>query len=322
MQYLFATDAALEDAGLYVLARKHPEYSIVITKQQLDEIRKSQGVISLRDADFDEAIETLKKESIIIIEDEPESPLNDKEVMERLGPWYEMPEKWQRVNDITKETKRLVRGNEVLSMIVSRDAIEAYPTRLLFQVGKIFAMADKVGAAPVLLTGPPNDEILNAFGFNCVNLRQYRRESTSFLRGNLFAKKLPQYSTIAALLVVTILLLPWLGERHNAFQKAEQSVLFGVPGWVLAPVFIGVGVYLYYWRCRQRFSYGLAEVLVGAVGVYVKVPQLDARAEIDSWVTLLFAVYIIVRGLDNVGQGLKLVPNVDAKWRHVFGDNI
>jgi hypothetical protein len=76
------------------------------------------------------------------------------------------------------------------------------------------------------------------------------------------------------------------------------DVISRLPEQALFPIFIGIGLVLYFWQSRALFTYGWAEVLVGTAAINAKVPALNERGSISAWITLVLAVYIIVRGMD------------------------
>lgn len=90
-----------------------------------------------------------------------------------------------------------------------------------------------------------------------------------------------------------------------------------------------IGVYLYFLRCRHRLAYGVVEV-IAAIGIVTvtlvntltsfsrPIPNeaLWWASSFGPWLQLAAAVYILVRGLDNVGQGLR-GPGAE-RWKRVF----
>jgi hypothetical protein len=101
-----------------------------------------------------------------------------------------------------------------------------------------------------------------------------------------------------------------------------SDVLPTIPPVVLAPLFLLAGILLYLWRCFHRLSYGVVEAGLGMVGVLLKVPEASKAQEVESWVGLLFAVYIIVRGLDNIGKASKYTDWLKDNWSRYFGQDI
>jgi hypothetical protein len=79
-----------------------------------------------------------------------------------------------------------------------------------------------------------------------------------------------------------------------------------------------IGMAFYALRRGHRIFYGCVEVLAGLVlAFYAILPALDYWGAKEI-VTMAAAFYVIVRGLDNVGEGLKAYPNASAKWEAIF----
>lgn len=80
-------------------------------------------------------------------------------------------------------------------------------------------------------------------------------------------------------------------------------------------------------RCWNRFVYGLIELAAGiAVIILGEFPPNAVLTADGSWplgsraahmLTLMGGVYIVVRALDNIGQGLP--PRWRPGWRRIFG---
>jgi hypothetical protein len=107
------------------------------------------------------------------------------------------------------------------------------------------------------------------------------------------------------------------------------SILLALWCWVLALAVIGA--YLYFLRCRYRLAYGIIEI-VAALGIVtvslITTVSVNVRPTTDyvlwwassfsPWLQLAAAIYILVRGLDNIGEGLKVYPRASRIWRRVF----
>jgi hypothetical protein len=96
----------------------------------------------------------------------------------------------------------------------------------------------------------------------------------------------------------------------------ELITVYGVLGVVAI-----TGILLYYLRARYRLIYGVAETIVGYLTVAkIVFPEVDIH-EIDTaqGLGILGGLYIIVRGLDNVGKGLEKTPYKD-RWRRYSGE--
>lgn len=110
---------------------------------------------------------------------------------------------------------------------------------------------------------------------------------------------------------------------------------------LLSLVFCAVG--LYGLRLWSRLLYGMVEIVVGVLitlaaintygvaqireyvpivggGVFHRPPEgvLQLSGPNIALLGMLAAVYILVRGLDNVGEGLREHPKWGARWQRVF----
>jgi hypothetical protein len=84
---------------------------------------------------------------------------------------------------------------------------------------------------------------------------------------------------------------------------------------------ITAGLFFYWLRCRFRFWYGVCEIVVAVVVIYLTfVPPYTAmvladmspsRLLISKGVGILGGIYILVRGLDNLDEDLP------TKWRWI-----
>jgi hypothetical protein len=68
---------------------------------------------------------------------------------------------------------------------------------------------------------------------------------------------------------------------------------------------IGVGSGLYMMRCYLRALYGLLEIGFASVASWLAVGQIETQT-IGAWIGVFTAAYLIVRGLDNLMEGLKV----------------
>jgi len=93
--------------------------------------------------------------------------------------------------------------------------------------------------------------------------------------------------------------------------------------------FLGVsaaGLFAYFVRCRSLFWFGIGEIAVSlALATLIVHPATSPLLiEEPSWwafplsrgVAIILAVYVLVRGLDNVEKGLR--PIARARWRRIF----
>jgi hypothetical protein len=89
--------------------------------------------------------------------------------------------------------------------------------------------------------------------------------------------------------------------------------------WGTIVVVATAGFALFWVRSRFRLTYGVIEFAVGFITtVHVFWPDFDYK-KVDAVAALqvLGGLYIIVRGLDNIGFGLQRTPFQDT-WNKVF----
>jgi hypothetical protein len=81
-----------------------------------------------------------------------------------------------------------------------------------------------------------------------------------------------------------------------------------------------LGIFLFWWRQRFRLSYGVFEFLVGVMmSLYVFFPAFDFKAlGLLHGLQVLAGLYVMVRGLDNLGIGLQ-GTRIEPLWKRVFG---
>ena len=85
---------------------------------------------------------------------------------------------------------------------------------------------------------------------------------------------------------------------------------------LVAVVVIQIGGLLYYMRCRKQMMYGVCECFVGIVTAAYFVNNLKTE-DPTPWFSLLAALYIIVRGADNIHKSLK-GTTVEMHWNEFF----
>eukprot|EP01029_Cantina_marsupialis_P005928 TRINITY_DN164385_c0_g1_i1.p1 TRINITY_DN164385_c0_g1~~TRINITY_DN164385_c0_g1_i1.p1 ORF type:complete len:161 (+),score=12.55 TRINITY_DN164385_c0_g1_i1:33-515(+) len=79
---------------------------------------------------------------------------------------------------------------------------------------------------------------------------------------------------------------------------AENNPIFTVI------VLIGSGILLYFFRERSKYYYGLVEIGFGTALIYTAVDQISSL-NTEAFPAIGAAMYIVVRGLDNLNQGYK-----------------
>jgi len=118
------------------------------------------------------------------------------------------------------------------------------------------------------------------------------REVSSYQRKHLIGS-----AVAGALLTVTATLL----------VQHLQEVIATARIWGTLLAIPILGILLYWFRSRYRLAYGITEVGVGLVAaVYAVLPSFDVmRLGAAAILQLVGGFYIIVRGLDNTGLGLR-----------------
>lgn len=86
---------------------------------------------------------------------------------------------------------------------------------------------------------------------------------------------------------------------------------------ILAPIALSAlfGILLFWFRQRQRLAYGVTEFLGGLTTSYFSFKAISA--DFVSSLTFLAALYIIVRGMDNIGKGLE-GGRFESSWQRYF----
>jgi hypothetical protein len=117
---------------------------------------------------------------------------------------------------------------------------------------------------------------------------------------------------IAIIQLFWFLVAPTL-ESITRFVTGHSNV------WWVTIVLWLIGIFLYWVRSRYRLVYGIAETLFGVILSYVALPN-DEDGSPVKWLSFFAALYVMVRGLDNVGKSLRK-DTVVRVWTWVFGDN-
>jgi hypothetical protein len=92
-------------------------------------------------------------------------------------------------------------------------------------------------------------------------------------------------------------------------------------GTILAIVVVGVGFYVV--RGRFRLFYGVNETFLGFfASVQAFVPRFEYEILTTAeWLQVIAGLYIVVRGLDNIGKALEGTP-WHAGWRWLSGERV
>lgn len=152
---------------------------------------------------------------------------------------------------------------------------------------------------------------------------QRRREA-----GTLYEEPPPQVGELSgwgALFVIISMTLPltvpfWLTPAlvSRAWSSASGTVIVLLQ----AGAILISGTFLFIWRCRKPKGYGIIEIVVGlliaAFSVNFGGENSDWQQTANRVFTVGGALYIIVRGYDNIQRSLKEMSPSWFVWREVF----
>lgn len=125
-----------------------------------------------------------------------------------------------------------------------------------------------------------------------------------------------------------LFVLAYIILRYAFFSTTTNVYIISIC-FVTAAVFFGI--FLYMMRREARLVYGILEVLfavgtiTGAVLNIINLFGTGPQQGMFPWTQpftaafLFFAsVYVLVRGLDNVGEGLRKYPRAEEAWNNIF----
>jgi hypothetical protein len=87
---------------------------------------------------------------------------------------------------------------------------------------------------------------------------------------------------------------------------------------IILIIAILIGPFLYIFRTKQKIHYGLTEITFGFVSIFTSVlNSTDMRTSIIQGAA---GVYIVVRGLDNIQNGVTQRPSLrfSKAWKQIF----
>jgi hypothetical protein len=134
--------------------------------------------------------------------------------------------------------------------------------------------------------------------------------------------------------VILFYLLPVGGGMLIAqYLGLEAFIKVSLFSWAFGLVASGIGLYAL--RRSARLAYGIVEVVVSLaviaftferslemVGIQGATSRFLPENIPSAIVVAMAAVYVMVRGLDNVGEGLKPYPQALAMWEEVFPSDL
>lgn len=104
--------------------------------------------------------------------------------------------------------------------------------------------------------------------------------------------------------------------RHAIFRFANEYLSVSA---VCLLLFL-VGLAAYMWRQRFRLSYGCCETMVGLYITYGAAGNVFNMSTLimTNWLQIVAGLYVVVRGLDNVGKGMQ-GTRFEPYWTAWFG---
>jgi len=116
--------------------------------------------------------------------------------------------------------------------------------------------------------------------------------------------------------IVTGLILGLLG-NYTVFNI--RIVAAAVPSWAIIISLPIIGIALYALKYRIRLIYGIAEFVFGvASAVSVFFPNFDySQLQLASSITVAGSLYVMVRGMDNIGEALR-DTSLEQSWKKIF----
>lgn len=190
-------------------------------------------------------------------------------------------------------------------------------------VPHLLAALHHFGPTSVLLCAPGEAPLLAAAGLPYVVAKESVKIDP---RLRPLVQSIRWLSVARTLSILVIVLLPLLiGAAAIALRPIWTRVLSFLletfPAWGLA-LLVGIaGIALYQFRCRARLYYGIVECSIGIWVGYESVPKGVASDYFRNLLPFVVALYIIVRGLDNIGKAAEGNPSLHQYWRKWFGPN-
>jgi hypothetical protein len=311
---IFPTRSALHDGGIALLEKKHLYFTIVVTDQQLEYLRKK---LDVSKSDFDEKISKITAETGLRVEPDP------------LASKDNLPTALRRQLDKLVDG-RLRNWDPLTEPMIREDMLEQFGQ----DIATMQALAARLNVEPLALVGNFDAPAIALAGLELVHLKSYDTNIHPAQNPWWMRRLSPQNWDLVGepeaifLIIVAFAVLigfAWLSQK--AFELGSPIFVGAASSLskpALAAIFVPMGLALYYWRCRHLFTYGVAETLVGIGGIIDKVPDINQRDSTSAWATLVLGIYFVVRGLDNMakamGKTYKPAFLVNA-WTKVFGSD-
>jgi uncharacterized membrane protein YhaH (DUF805 family) len=123
------------------------------------------------------------------------------------------------------------------------------------------------------------------------------------------------YAIMTAALFAFFLIIPILDALKQSSLQIGVAQTYGVLLFMALCLLVS-GVSLYVMRRSHRLLYGVIEIVGAVVLVWVTFFRAFQTASLDDELKLAAAIYVFVRGMDNIGEGLSAKRK--AVWDRYF----
>jgi|SRR4051794_17496057 hypothetical protein len=128
--------------------------------------------------------------------------------------------------------------------------------------------------------------------------------------------KIGIWYAVCTSLVYLCCVVYWSALAGGKFESLPSAVAIVLLWFVTILAF---GLLLYVMRRAQRLFYGIVEVSVSGFLIYSAFKQvLLEKFSVSVMLSVGLALYVFVRGMDNVGEGAKRYPRFSAWWSATF----
>jgi hypothetical protein len=319
-QVIFPTTKLLK-AGLKQLAYRHDYFEIVLCEKYIDLLKEE---YFLNKENFDNIWANLQKENKIRVE-----------TLDNLT--YTLDENLDLLLDeiAAKKIEIANRGAESHFLeSANKSEILAQKKQVKRNLKIIGSLALKLKVPPLLLIPSADKEFYQASGFPFVEIKEFKKQSKQLkqIHRELFWAKSYDRLTISTFIIFSLLFILSFALGYSYLKsfltgdelrvwKFLAELLLHLPNWIIIPLFAFLGFYSYWWRSVSRITYGIAEIFVGIIVVSLNIPDDTHRNEFIYWLPLLTAIYIIVRGFNNIGDSLNKYDKLKHRWSQIFGKN-
>jgi len=164
---------------------------------------------------------------------------------------------------------------------------------------------------------------LQSRSIRCITPREFLEEhSTSSTDPELLQSARSISSEQKTYMVLSALLGAGVTLGATAAYSNAALLLSTISVWGTISALLMCGIGLFWYRQNYRLSYGVFEFLVGVImAIYAFFPKFDySTIGIAHGLQVIAGLYVMVRGLDNVGTGLQ-GTKLESYWNRMFGRN-